>query len=137
MSKTARVYFGVLQIHHGKNVGDVSLGQTGMHCHALSRPDSRSDPIGGSKPVSRCETIYLGLFTFFFFFRAEIIPVGIQTIFIITKNHSLTQKNYHWCGIHKIYTHILSPIYLYKYLYLYIFNTNIRDRGTVLVSTYL
>ena len=25
---------------------------------ALSRPDSRSDPIGESEPVSGCETIY-------------------------------------------------------------------------------
>ena len=33
----------------------------------LSRLDSLSDPIGGSEPVSGSETIYLGLFTCFFF----------------------------------------------------------------------
>ena len=33
----------------------------------MSCPDSRSDPIGGSEPVSGCDTIYLGLFTCFFF----------------------------------------------------------------------
>ena len=33
----------------------------------LSRPDSRSDPVGRSEPVSGCETIYMGLFTCFFF----------------------------------------------------------------------
>ena len=31
----------------------------------LSHPDSRSDPIGESEPVSGCETIYLGYFIFF------------------------------------------------------------------------
>ena len=58
----------------------------------LSRPDSRSDPISGSEPVSGCETIYWDfLFYFYFFFRAELIPVGIQTIFVVTKNHSHIQ----------------------------------------------
>ena len=67
----------------------------------LSHPDSRSDPIGRSEPVSRCETIYLGsLYLFFFLFRAELIPVGIQTIFVITKSHLHIQRNYHWSGIH-------------------------------------
>ena len=33
----------------------------------VSRPDSRSNPIGGSEPVSGCKTIYLGLFTCSFF----------------------------------------------------------------------
>ena len=65
----------------------------------LSRPASRSDPIGGSEPVSGCETICLGLFTFFFF-RAELIHVGIQTIFVITKSHLHIQRNYHRSGIH-------------------------------------
>ena len=64
----------------------------------MSRPDSRFDPIGGSEPVSGCETIYWDFF--FFFFRAELIPVGIQTIFVITKNHLHIQRNYHRSGIH-------------------------------------
>ena len=108
---------------------------------ALSSPDSRSDLIGESESVSGCETIYWDslfiFFYFFIFFRAELVPVGIQTISVITKIiyiHKITT-----IGVVsiKIYTHILSPIYLYKYLYMYISITNIRDRGTVLVSTYL
>ena len=39
----------------------------------LSRPRSRSDPIGESKPVSGCETIYWDSLFFFFFF--ELISV--------------------------------------------------------------
>ena len=42
----------------------------------------------------------LGLFTCFFFFRAELISVGIQIIFVITKNHLHIQKNYHRSGVH-------------------------------------
>ena len=34
--------------------------------HFLSRPRSRSDPIGESEPVSGCETIYWDFFFFFF-----------------------------------------------------------------------
>ena len=30
----------------------------------------------------------------------------------------------------KIYTHILSPMYIYKHLYIYMSNTDIRDRGS-------
>ena len=40
----------------------------------LSRPRSRSDPIGESEPVSGCETIYWDSL-FLFFFRAELISV--------------------------------------------------------------
>ena len=40
---------------------------------AVSRPRSRSDPIGESKPVSGCETIYWDSLFFFFFF--ELISV--------------------------------------------------------------
>ena len=50
----------------------------------MSHPDSRPDPNGGSKPGSGRET-ELGLFTCFFFFKADLGPVGIQTIFVITK----------------------------------------------------
>ena len=36
----------------------------------------------------------------FFFLRSELIPVGIQIIFLITKNHLHIQRNYHRSGIH-------------------------------------
>ena len=35
--------------------------------HLLSRPESRSDPIGGSEPVSGTRDSGMGLFFFFFF----------------------------------------------------------------------
>ena len=73
--------------------GEISQNKKGMSCL-----DSRFDLIGGSELVSGCETIYLGLFTYFF--RGELIPVGIQTIFVITKNHLHIQRNYHRSGIH-------------------------------------
>ena len=41
----------------------------------LSHPDSRSDPIDESEPVSGCETIYWDFFFSFFFFKAELISV--------------------------------------------------------------
>ena len=43
-----------------------------LEAKELVTPDSRSDPIDGSKPVSGCETIYWDslLFFFFFFFQS-------------------------------------------------------------------
>ena len=63
--------------------------------YRVSRRDSRSDPIDESEPVSGYKTIYWDSLPVFFFFRAELIPVGIQTIFVITKNHLHIQWNYH------------------------------------------
>ena len=54
-------------LHKKGSHGSSRSGCSGL---GVSRPDSRSDPIGESEPVSGCETIYLGLFTCFFFFRA-------------------------------------------------------------------
>ena len=36
--------------------------------NGLSHPNSRSDPIGKSEPVSGCETLYWDSLLFFFFF---------------------------------------------------------------------
>ena len=89
----------------------------------MSRPDSQSDPIGESEPVSRCETIYwdtLPVF-FFFFFRAELIPVGIQTNFVITKNHLHTQKNYPQSGVHQnLYTYTKSHLFIQILIHVHI-----------------
>ena len=71
----------------------------------------------------------LGLFTYFFFLRAELIPMGIQTISVITKIIYIYKRTTTGVVSIKIYTHTISPIFLYKYLYMYISNTNIRDRG--------
>ena len=64
-----------------------------------------------------------------FFLRAELVPVGIQTISVITENIYIDKRTTTRMVSIKIYTHILSPIYLYKYLYMYMSNTIIRDRG--------
>ena len=46
----------------------------------LSHPDSRFDPIGGSEPVSGCETIYWDSLPDFFFLKADLVPVGMAHI---------------------------------------------------------
>ena len=46
----------------------------------LSHPDSRSDPIGRSEPSSEARDYILGLFICFFFFKAELVPVGMAHI---------------------------------------------------------
>ena len=73
--------------------------------------------------------LYIGTLYLFFSPKAELIPVGIQTISVITKIIYIHKRTTIGVVSIKIYTHILSPIYLYKYLYMYISNTKIRDRG--------
>ena len=46
----------------------------------MSHPDSRSDPIGGSEPVSGCENIYWDSLPDFFFPKAELVLVGMAHI---------------------------------------------------------
>ena len=44
-----------------------------------------------------------------FFIRAELVPVGIQTISVRTKNQLHIQKNYHRSGVHQnLYTYTES-----------------------------
>ena len=72
--------------------------------------------------------LYTGTFYLFFFLRAELIPMGIQTIYVITKIIYIYKRTTTGVVSIEIYTHTISPIFLYKYLYMYISNTNIRDR---------
>ena len=58
-----------------------------------------------------------------FFLRAELVPVVIQTISIITKIIYIYKRTTTGVVSLQFYTHILSPIYLYKHLYLYMSNT--------------
>ena len=110
---------------HGSKVGTSSqTGQTiCVKPRFLIRPDWRIRTDFGVR------NHILGLFTCFFLFRAELVPVGIQTISVITKIIYIHERTTTGVVSIKIYSHILSPIYLYKYLYMYIFNTNIRDHG--------
>ena len=56
----------------------------------------------------------LGLFPCFFFLKAELVPVGTQTIYLITKIIYIYKRTTTGVMSIKIYTHILSPIYIYK-----------------------
>ena len=87
----------------------------------LSRPDPWSDPIGGSEPVSGCETIYWDSLLVFFFLRAELIPVGIQTNFVITKIHLHIKRNYHRSGVHQnLYTYTKSHLLIQTLIHIYV-----------------
>ena len=60
--------------------------------------------------------LYTGTLINLFFLRAVPVPVGIQTIFVITKIILHIQKNYHRSGVHhNLYTyiesHLLIPIH--------------------------
>ena len=79
----------------------------------MSHPDSQSDSNGGSKPGSGHKTIYWDSLPIFFL-RAELVPVGIQTISIITKIIYIYKRTTTGVVSIKIYTHILSLIYIYK-----------------------
>ena len=61
--------------------------------------------------------LYIGtlyLVFFFFFLKAELVPVAIQTISVITKIIYIYKRTTTGVVSIKIYTHILSPIYIYK-----------------------
>ena len=80
----------------------------------MSHLDFWSDPNGGFEPGSGRETIYWDSLPVFFFLRAELVPVGIQTISVITKIIYIYKRTTTGVASIKIYTHILSPIYIYK-----------------------
>ena len=86
----------------------------------MSRPDFPSYPISEFEPVLGCETIYWDSLPLFFF-RAELIPVGIQTIFVITENHLHIQKNYHRSGVHQnLYTYTKSHLLTQTLIHIYV-----------------
>ena len=88
----------------------------------MSHPDPRSDPNGGSEPSPGRETIYWDSLICSLS-ELTLVPIFlfIYTISVITKNHLHIYKRTTIGVVSiKIYTHILSPIYLY----IYISNTN-------------
>ena len=61
-----------------------------MFCHTLiPGPTRMADPnrFLGAR-------LYTGTLYLFFFFKADLVPVGIQTISVTTKNHLHIQKNF-------------------------------------------
>ena len=63
----------------------------------LSRPDSRSDPIGESEPVSGSERLYLILFTCFFFFSELNLYLWVYKQFFCNNQNSFTYTNTYTC----------------------------------------
>ena len=129
-------------------------------CHTpIPCPTRKADPnrVRGAR-------LYTGTLIDLFFLRAKLVPVGIQTISVITKIIYIYKRTTTGVVSIKIYTHILSPIYTctfsieyilqqrntkynhtpsleftyytntYTYTYLI---QNIRDCGSSAVSTYL
>ena len=79
----------------------------------LSRSDPRPTQMAGTNRV-RGARLYTRTLIDLFFLRAELVPVGIQTISIINKNHLHIQKNYHRSGVHQnLYTYTESHLYMY------------------------
>ena len=75
------------------------------------------DPTRSADPNRvRARDYILGLIDLFFF-RAELVPVVIQTISVITKIIFIYKRTTTRVVSLKIYTHILSPIYLYMYIF--------------------
>ena len=57
-----------------------------------------------------------------FFLRAELVPVGIQTISVIKKINLHIQKNYHRSGVHhNLYTYTESHLLIHVHFLLNIF----------------
>ena len=85
-------------------------------CHAPIHGPTRlenQNRLRGTKP-------YTGTF-YPFFFIIELIPVGIQTIFVITKNHLHKQKNYHRSGVHQnLYTYTKSHLLIQTLIHIYV-----------------
>ena len=95
--------------------------------HAVTLAGSRSDPIGGFEPKSGvryylCYILYTGTLIDLFFLRAVPVPVGIQTIYVITKIILHIQKNYHRSGVHyNLYTYTESHLLIHVHFLLNIF----------------
>ena len=103
-----------------------SYKKKGPSCHTLIPGLTRmadSNWVRGAR-------LYTGTLIDLFFLRVELVPVGIQTISVITKIIYIYKRTITGVVSIKIYAHILSPIYLYKHLYIYMSNKNIRDRGS-------
>ena len=96
-----------------------------LECHTSIPGPTRMEDPNRVRGARLCTGTLIDLF----FLRPELVPVGIQIIFVITENIYIYKRTTTGMVSIKIYTHTISPIYLYKYLYMYISNTNIRNRG--------
>ena len=92
----------------------------------LSHPDSRSDPIGGSEPVSGCENIYWDSLPDFFF-QNRTCTCGYGSHLITESNIIYISKvlQAEWCPSKSI--HIYRVLFTKTKLYFYIYKS---ERGT-------
>ena len=104
----------------------------GYKCHTpIPDPARMADPnrVRGAR-------LSTGTLINWFFLRAEPVPVGIQTISVITKIIFIYKKNYHQSGVHQnLYTYTKSHLLIHVHFFFLI--QNIRDRGSSALSTYL
>ena len=107
-------------IHHGSSNSNSSKESKEMNIKVRSvTPRFSVPPEWQIRTESEARDYILGLFTYFFF-RAELVPVGIQTISLITKIIYIYKRTTTGVVSIKIYTHILSPIYIYKIVLLHL-----------------
>ena len=70
--------------------------------------------------IPRRETIYWDSLPVFFFFKSRTCTCGYGPHLIIESKYHVQNKNYHRSGVYSIYTHTLSPIYIYKTVLLHL-----------------
>ena len=111
---------------------DLMVRKTMPTCHTqIPGPTRMADP-----NRVRARDYILGLFTYFFFFRAQLIPVGIQIISVITKIIYIHKRTTTGVVSIHIYTHILSPIYLYIYKNNFTFQLHIQSAEPTVMNPY-
>ena len=98
---------------------EIPLSQDSFHipveCNGCHAPIP--DPTRMANPNRvRARDYILGLIDLFFL-RAELVPVVIQTISVITKIIFIYKRTTTGVVSLNIYIHILSPIYLYMYIF--------------------
>ena len=101
-----------------KECGDAKLRPVFFVNKSLTDAETRYTVTPGSDPTRlagpnlvRGARLYTGTLIDLFFLRAELVPVGIQIISVITKIIYIYKKTTTGVVSIKIYTHILSPIY--------------------------
>ena len=100
--------------------GTYSEGAVRLEGIFLSRPDSWSDPIGGSEPSSGCETIYWDSLPDFFF-KSNLYLWVWPTSYNRIKTSYTYQKNYHRSGVHQnLYTITESHLQIHNCTFTFI-----------------
>ena len=98
-----------------------------LNCHARRIPIRPNWRIRTEVRGAILSILYTGTLIDLFFLRAVLVPVGIQTISVITKIILHIQKNYHRSGVHQnLYTYTESHLLTHVQFLL----QNFRDCGS-------